>query len=383
MPKIAIVRGRHLNKYEMQFYEPLAKKYHLMGFGSMTAYHTKFTFPVTRMLSPIDLLAITNPLKIPQKITLGLLNRIFIDSQYLFGLEEKLKGFDIAHAADTFYHFTHQCVVAKRKGFIKKVTATVFENIPYNNEGIWGRRELKQDVIKDVDHFFAISNRSKEALVLEGCPEEKISIATQAIDTRKFIPAKKKKYSKNSFTILFSGRLERYKGIFEFIFAAGLLLKDRDLRNINIKFKVVGAGNELDNLLKLEKRMGIDNMISHENYSYENMPQIYQEADIFTAPSKTTQYYQEQFSTVLLEAQSSGLPIVTTNTGGIPENVGDAALIVGAGDFYGLAKSIKKIILDDNLRLKLGKMARARAVKYFDIAIISNKIDKVYQSLLK
>ncbi len=47
MLKIAIVRGRYLNQYEMQSYEPLSSKYSLTGFGSLTSYHDKFVFPAT------------------------------------------------------------------------------------------------------------------------------------------------------------------------------------------------------------------------------------------------------------------------------------------------------------------------------------------------
>ncbi len=379
-PRIASIRGRHLNKYEMQFYDPLASKYDLMGFGSITSYHTKFNFPVAKLLSPIDILAVTSKLNIPQHLVLGFLNRIFIDAQYLYGLEERLRRFDIAHAADTFYHFTHQCIVAKRKGYVKKVVATVYENIPFNNEGIWGRRDLKRDVINEVDHFLAISERSKAALILEGCPEEKITVVTQAINTKRFTPKKKKK--KNNLNILFSGRLEWYKGVYEVINAATLILKDAQLSKYNPRFIFVGDGSEKNKILELEERLGIKQFITHKSVSYEDMPQIYHTADIFIAPSSITPHWQEQFSTVLLEAQSSGLPIITTNTGGIPENVGDAAIMVGAGDFYRLAKALKDLILDKDLRSKYGKRARERAVKYFDIQIIANKIDYVYRILL-
>ena len=380
MPKIAIVRGRHLNKYEMQFYEPLASKYDLMGFGSISSYHTNFNCPVAKLLSPIDILEVTSHLHIPQHLVLGILNRLFIDAQYLYGLEEKLKGYDIAHAADTFYHFTHQCIVAKRKGYVKKVIATVYENIPFNNEGIWGRKEFKKDALGEVDHFIAISERSKAALILEGCPEEKISVVTQAIDTKRFKP--KKKIEKDKINILFSGRLEWYKGVYEIINAAALILKESEISKYNPRFILVGEGSEKSKLLELEERLGIKQFIDHRNVAYENMPQIYQNADIFIAPSNITSHWQEQFSTVLLEAQASGLPIVTTNTGGIPENVGEAAITVGAGDFYGLAKALKNLILDKDLRSKYGKKARERAVKHFDIKIISDKIDKIYESLL-
>ena len=112
-PKIAIVRGKFLNQYEMQFYNPLVKQYNLLGVGSLTCFHDRFDFPVTKLPSPVDIG------EFPYKMSV--LNRVFTDAHYLFGLENILKGYDIAHAAETYYHYTIQCLEAKRKGYIKKV----------------------------------------------------------------------------------------------------------------------------------------------------------------------------------------------------------------------------------------------------------------------
>ena len=53
--KIAIVRGKFLNKYEMQMYEPLVDRYDITAFGSLTSYHDRFAFPVVKLPSPMDL----------------------------------------------------------------------------------------------------------------------------------------------------------------------------------------------------------------------------------------------------------------------------------------------------------------------------------------
>jgi len=176
--KIAIVRGKYLNKYEMQYYEPLVRKHKLVGFGSLSPIHDKFAFPVVKLPSPMDLPNF--PYKMP------ILNRLFVDAQYLLGLEEKLRGFDIAHSAETYMHFTQQCLNAKKRGDVKKVVVTVSENIPFANEGIWGRKKFKKRALEEVDHFIAISQRAKEALILEGCPEEKITVIGHHVDTKKF-----------------------------------------------------------------------------------------------------------------------------------------------------------------------------------------------------
>src|SRR5258708_1740782 len=168
--KIAIVRGKFLNQYEMQSYKPLTDSYDLTAFGSVTAFHTQFNFPTVKLFSPLDL-----P-RFPYKTQL--LNRLFRDAQYLFGLEHALAKFDIVHTAETYFHFTNQCLDAKQKGYVKKVIVTVWENIPYNNEGILGRVEIKQRVLKDADHFIAVSERAKNALVLEGAHASKISVVS-------------------------------------------------------------------------------------------------------------------------------------------------------------------------------------------------------------
>lgn len=376
--KIAIVRGKHLNKYEMQFYEPLAKKYHLVGFASLRPFHDKFAFPVIKLPSPMDLPNF--PYKMP------ILNRLLVDAQYLFGLEKHLRGFDIAHCAETYMHFTQQCLNTKKRGYVKKVVATVFENIPFGNEGIWGRKKFKKRAIEELDHIIAISQRSKEALILEGCNPKKITIINQHIDTTVFKPKggeDKQLAGGKMVNILFVGRLELYKGVYEVIFAAKKLLSDKDLRDYHLIFTLIGEGGEKKRLLELEKRMGISQRIIHKIVSYEKMPQEYQKADIFVAPSRATRHWQEQFSTVLLEAQASGLPIVTTLSGAIEENVGEAAVKVQPGDFLSLAEAIKKFILNPKLRQEYGKKARERAVKYFDAKLGAKKLEEVYQKVLK
>lgn len=370
---IAIVRGRFLNKYELQFYEPLVKKYNLLGIGSKTSFHEKFKFPVKKLFSPVD---IPNfPFKMP------ILNRIFIDANYLFGLENLLKNIDIAHPAETYYHFTIQCLNAKKRGLVKKVVVSVFENISFAGEGIWGRRAFKKRVFQEADHLIAVSKKTKEALLSEGCPEEKISVINQHIDTARFKPAVKKKSSKQ-ILILFTGRLEFYKGVFDFIKAAKVILSDKSLKKIPLKFIMVGEGSQKNKLQELEKELGIENFFTHLSLPYEKMSQVYQEADIYIAPSRTTKHWQEQFSTVLLEAKASGLPIISTNTGGIAENVGDAGILVDEGDVRAIAQQTKRLIKNPGLRLKLGRKARKDVLARFTLEQGAKKLDGVYQKIL-
>ena len=370
--KVAIVRGKFLNKYEMQFFEPLARHFDMTAFGSLTSYHDNFAFPTVKLPSPMDI-----P-DFPYKMSI--LNRIFIDAHYLLGLENNLKGFDLVHTAETYFHYTQQCLNAKKRGYVKKVIATVLENIPFNNESIWGRKEYKARARRELDHIIALTKKTKIALVLEGTDPKKITVISHFVDTKEFHPLKKKAAHKN-LTILFSGRLEWYKGVFDIVEVARKLIRDPVLQNYRLNFVFVGEGSQYNKLISLENKYGIARHFVHKKVLYDHMNREYNKADIFVAPSKPTPTYEEQYCTALLEAQACGLPIVTTRSGGIPENIGDAGLIVEPGDIAALSQSLKSYILSSKKRLHYGTKARIRALRVHDARIGANKLAALYTSL--
>lgn len=394
-PKIAIVRGKFLNRYEMQFFEPLIKRFDITGFGSWTSYHDTFAFPVVKLFSPMDLPDF--PYKMP------ILNRLLVDAHYLFRLEERLKGFDLIHTAETYFSYTQQCLNTKRRGYVKKVIATVLENIPHNNEGIWGRKAFKAAARDELDHIIALTHKTKEALLIEGCDPSKISVIGHFIDTKRFyFRLDRRMRSFHAVNILFVGRMEEYKGVFDILEAAHVLLNDLDLVHYRLQFVFVGDGSKKNEMQKKERALGLGSHVTHRFVSYDEMPAVYQSADIFVAPSKQRIRFmvrrwtdkirqsrsdpeltwEEQYNTALLEAQASGLAIVTTRSGGIPENVGDAAILTNPGDVAGLAHAIKRFIVDKKFRSEFGRRARQRALHVHDANIGAAKLAALYERIL-
>ena len=375
--KIAIVRGKFLNRYEMQFFEPLVRDFDITAFGSLTPYHDRFAFPVVKLPSPMDLPDF--PYKMP------ILNRLFTDAHLLFGLEERLRGFDLVHTAETYFRYTQQCLDAKKKGYVKKVIATVLENIPFNNEGILGRRAYKKRARNKLDHIIALTQKTKDALIAEGCEPSKITVISHFVDTKRFTPQKKKR-ERDGLVILFAGRLEKNKGVFVLLDAIRDIREmkgDKGLKKAKIIFRFVGEGSEKAAMLKKERELGISSLVEHTSVPYDDMPGVYAGADIYVAPSIPTPTWEEQYNTTLLEAQASGLPIVTTQTGGIPENVGDAAVIVPPNDVRALAHAIKDFLLNEKLRQQFGEKARKRAETVHDIRFGAGKLKDLYDSLLR
>jgi len=374
MKKVALVRGKFLNAYEMQSFIPLTNSYHLTAFSSLKPFHDSFPFPVVKLPSPMDL-----P-EFPFKMQI--LNRMFIDAHYLVGLEQKLQGFDLVHSAETYYHYTQQSLHAKRLGYVKKVVATVLENIPFNNEGIWGRKRFKHIARTELDHIIALTEKTKYALLKEGTDPNKITVIGHGIDIGRFKPHSSHWQmigrQKKDIHIFFVGRLEEYKGIFDVLKAFKILHR----KYPEIVLSYIGMGGEEEKLKTLVKQKGLEKHVYFKKSTYDQIPLEYINADIFVAPSKRTKTWEEQYCTVLLEAQAMGLPIVATRSGGIPENVGDAALLVDEGNPEALAKAIEEFILSRVSRLMYGKKARERAEKVHDSRIIAQKIAGVYEKVL-
>ena len=378
-PRIAIVRGKFLNRFEMQSFEPLVARYDMTAFGSMTPFHDQFAFPVVKLLSPMDLPSF--PYNMP------LLNRLCIDAHYLLGLEKKLKGFDLVHTAETYFHYTQQCLNAKRDGLVKKVIATVLENIPHNNEGIWGRKAFKARARRELDHIIALTQKTKEALLSEGADEKKISVISHFVDTRRFAPPRDWNIrladeKRRTFTVLFVGRLEEYKGMLDLQDALERLAHDADLRDLTVRTIFVGDGSKRSALQSKISQLPKNWHSELMSATYDDMPKIYQSADVFVAPSKPTSTWDEQYCTALLEAQASGLPIVTTRTGGMPENVGEAAVLVPPGNVGEIARATKAFLLDAGKRTQYAQLARQRAVQVHDVRIGSRKIARLYERIL-
>ena len=111
----------------------------------------------------------------------------------------------------------------------------------------------------------------------------------------------------------------------------------------------------------------------------ELMPEVYKVADISVLPSLI-----EATSITGLESMATGLPIVGTNAGGIPEIVEDGynGLIGPAGDFSALAANLVRLIEDSKLRREMGAAGRQCAKKRFSWSHIADQFLDVYRNAL-
>jgi glycosyltransferase involved in cell wall biosynthesis len=99
-------------------------------------------------------------------------------------------------------------------------------------------------------------------------------------------------------------------------------------------------------------------------------------ADVVALPSRW-----EARALVAQEALRAGVPLVTTPVGGLPELVGDAALLVGVGDVRGLRTAIERLLTDAGLRERMITLGLARAASWPDETDCLNELIEIYLNL--
>lgn len=374
----------------MQNYEPLARYYEVEAVASFD-----HRFPLDEIEFPLKKLHSLKEIidHLPKfRALFDLLTKNWPPRNYLLGLGKLVATADIVHTLETHAHyiFSYQAALSKRK-YRYRLVITHWENIPFAYEDLPHNKKIKSVVRKAADHFLAITHRAKEALIIEGVPESKISVVNYGIDLKRFSPKPKNdrlmndlKLQPDDLVILFIGRLVWEKGIFEILYALKKIMKEfAHSKSLNIKCLIVGSGEEKAALTEMISRLDLNSEIRLlSDCPYNLIPEVHSLADIFIMPSVPLRHLREQYGMVLIEAMAMGKPIVSTYCGSIPEVVEDAGFLVPPADHFALSQAISHLIENPEARIELGKKARCIAERRYDAISVSNKLHGIYQTLL-
>lgn len=172
---------------------------------------------------------------------------------------------------------------------------------------------------------------------------------------------------------LFMGRLGRRKGAYDIIEACKLI------ENKNFEIHLYGDG-ELEKLQQLTKEADLEANIKFRGWiSSEEKDNAFKGADVLLLPS-----YNEGLPISVLEGMSYGLPILSTPVGGTSEAVEDGVngFLVKPGDVKALAEKMQLLANDKDLREKMGNESYKIAQEKFDVNIILNQLNVIYDDLL-
>jgi glycosyltransferase involved in cell wall biosynthesis len=177
--------------------------------------------------------------------------------------------------------------------------------------------------------------------------------------------------------ILFFGSLVRYKG-------PDVLLKAfKTIKKEFPKAKLIfaGRGEMFDELSNQALKLDLVNDVLFTGFVEEDKKPLYfKAADIFCLPSTTM---AESFGIVNLEAMASGIPIVASNLGGIPDIVkhGVNGLLAEPGDYQNLADNLLCLLKDEDMRKRFGDQGK-KLVWNFSWDEIAMKTEQLYRDIL-
>jgi glycosyltransferase involved in cell wall biosynthesis len=178
------------------------------------------------------------------------------------------------------------------------------------------------------------------------------------------------------FTIGYYGRLVPEKGIDTLIEAVAQM-------PARPRVVVVGSGESLEELRALAARCGVRDLIDFRgSVASDAVPALLGTLDVVVVPSRTRPNWKEQFGRVLIEAMSCEVPVIGSDSGEIPNVIGDAGLIFPEGDAAALARQIQ-LLRDDPARARaLAVAGRERVLRRYTQAQVARATWKVYRQVL-
>lgn len=248
------------------------------------------------------------------------------------------------------------------------------------------QREIKKLEECESIVFTAPTNFLKEKIQEYGVSREKIKIVPNTFN-KNFSEVHKDNYFKygDTFKVINVSRFVSWKGQRYLLEAFEKLVKN--LYN-NSELTFIGEGEEKEKIKKLAKRKGIREKVNFlGKVSHNKIPQILKEHDVYVQPSiideKTKQ--RESFGISVLEAIVVGLPVVVTNTGGMPEAIEEDnqqfSFIVPEKDSQAIYNVFKEMISEEYEFKDNNEYAQRVMEKYSPKKSIDSLIN-IYKNLL-
>jgi glycosyltransferase involved in cell wall biosynthesis/GT2 family glycosyltransferase len=181
------------------------------------------------------------------------------------------------------------------------------------------------------------------------------------VDLELFSPVERSFEGPNR-VIGYVGRLERLKGV--------EVLLEAVAGHPQWRLDITGDGPEHGALAKKAEKLGIADRVRFRGHSAgTDLAARYQELDLIVVPSLPWPGWREQFCRVAVEAMASGVPIVASATGAIPDVVADSGILVAPGDAAALEKGIEAALQPPEWgRLRREGLARAGQFSWSTIA---------------
>jgi glycosyltransferase involved in cell wall biosynthesis len=243
--------------------------------------------------------------------------------------------------------------------------------LPYE---VWATDGLSTRILRDcedADRLLVNSDFVKHTFVEKGFPPEKIDVAYLGVKEQFF--SIKRDYSIHGpIRLLFTGSFIVRKGVVSLLEAVRILRRG----GLDVRLRLVG--NLANGATFL--RESDSEFFTHTPFvPPEQLSQALAEADLFVFPTLV-----EGSSRSAMEAAAAGLPVVTTESCGLPLSVERREVVyVPLSDPEALARAVSELASDECRRSEMGRNAAARIQQDFTWPLYGTQLMRIYSSLLQ
>ena len=233
---------------------------------------------------------------------------------------------------------------------------------------------MQKKVAPQLKNIICVSQPSKEDVISEfKVDEKKITVIPNGIDIGIFKPSSIKKSL--SFRIVTTASADiPLKGLRHLILALPRVIRQFPLTSLT----VIGKSPEKSNLNKLIDDLDLEDKITFRSgISEKEIVKTYHDSDIAVIPS-----LYEGFGFGAGEAMACGVPLISTDSGGLKQVIGDAALKIKPGSVNEIEDGILKLFSEEKIRQDLAKKGRERMEEFFDWKIAALAYIEVFKKII-
>jgi len=267
------------------------------------------------------------------------------------------------------------------------VTTDVFPGISwfYGNKLVDGigylySMTIGKTLLKQADKIQFLSSQLTEYVNRLSIERDKAFVVTRGVDTELFKPRDNQGHlrvelgiAENDAVILYVGRLDLVKGVTYLLQAVERILS----KHSKVTFLIVGDGSLREKYEDFARPYSANIIFTGWR---NDVPQLMNIADIFVLPSLS-----EGAANVAMEASASGLPVIATEVGEVPNIIadGETGILLKPKDVDGLTEALETLIADPSLARNMGKAGRTRMEEKYGWERICQSLEKEYQEVIE
>jgi colanic acid/amylovoran biosynthesis glycosyltransferase len=240
-----------------------------------------------------------------------------------------------------------------------------------------------RELLQAVPLVLARSASLRERLVVLGCPPEKIRLNRTGVPLEEFPFKARPLPADGGWRFVQACRLIPKKGLATSLRAFALFHRD----NPKSRFVIAGEGPMLAEVGELAGSLGIGDAVEFPGFlSQQALRELYDRSQVFIHPSETTEdQNQEGVPNSMLEAMSTGLPVLATRHGGIPEAVTDekSGFLVPEKDHQALHRAMRRITESDGYLYIMGQAASQAVRAEFERGKQIQKLESYYDEAIE